>query len=130
MELLVFLYHSFFRNFYLQKKLYPLLVEKYDISQKVLKQLSNLEYRTVLFSIIESPLTVTEISNKNKIPLSSVYKIMQQLLESSLIVKKYSISDNGRITAWYQSRIKDVHISISKFEPTMSLSRNMLLKHE
>ncbi|WP_299290106.1 DUF742 domain-containing protein [Nitrosopumilus sp.] len=111
------------------KKLTPALVDKYDIAQKMLKQLANLESRTVLFSIIKKQETVSEISKKTEIPLSTVYVIISKLFDSALIVKKYNLNDDGRRTVWYQSKVKEVCINITKFEPEISFKKNTLMKH-
>jgi predicted transcriptional regulator len=110
------------------KKIRPLLIEKYDIAQKILYQLTDLESRYILFSIIKKPKTVKEISKERKIPRSSVYKKIQKLKEYSLISEKMDFLDNNHIARYYQSLIKDVEISISKFEPVISFNKNKLAK--
>ncbi|MFQ5782109.1 MAG: winged helix-turn-helix domain-containing protein [Nitrosopumilus sp.] len=112
------------------KKITPLLVEKYDISHKVLNELADLESRHILFSIIKEPKRVQEISKELKIPLSSVYKKIQSLKECSLISEKSDFSENGRIVTFYLSMIKDVKINITKFEPVISFTKNQNMKNE
>ena len=112
------------------KKLRPLLVEKYDISHKVLKELTNLESRHILFSIIKKPKKIQEIAEELKIPLSSAYKRIQSLKDCSLILEKPDFAENGHIVTWYQSKIKDVKITIKEFEPSISFTKNPNLKNE
>lgn len=113
---------------FVKKKVTPLLIEKYDISQKMLKEFSNLESRHILFSIIDKPKKVQDISKKLKIPLSSVYKRMESLKSCSLVSEQTSFSDGGQIVKYYQSKIKDVNISIQKFEPKITFSKNLKVK--
>jgi predicted transcriptional regulator len=116
-------------NFCLPKKVLPILVEKYDIANKIFNELVDLESRHILFSIIEKPKNVQEISEESKIPLSSVYQKIKNLMELSLILEaERRFSARGPIAKYYQSRIDDVKISISKFEPTISFTENLKVK--
>ena len=103
-------------------------VEKYDVSNKILNEITNLESRHVLFAIMEYPKSIKAISAEQKIPLSSVYKRIQSLKECSLIYEKVDFSKNGHKARYYQSRIKDIEISITKFEPKIRFTKNKLMK--
>jgi len=100
-------------------------LKKYDIAQKVILSLADAESRTILFSLIKNPKTATELSEKFKIPLSSVYKKLSDLEDLSLIfVEKILISNNGRKFKLYRSRISKADISIKKPEPLLTLTPN------
>lgn len=100
-------------------------LKKYDITQKVIEALADTESRAILFSIIKSGKTASELSEKLKIPLSSVYKKLADLEELTLIkVEKWMISDKGRKFKVYRSRISKADISIKKPEPTLDLVPN------
>jgi predicted ArsR family transcriptional regulator len=100
-------------------------LKKYDISQKVIEALANSESRAILFSIVKKGNTAAELSDKLKIPLSSVYKKLSDLEELTLIkVEKWMISDKGRKFKIYRSRIKQAEISIKKPEPVLILVSN------
>jgi len=100
-------------------------LKKYDITQKVIEALADAESRTILFSIIRNGKTAAELSDKLKIPLSSVYKKLADLEELTLIkVDKWMISDKGRKFKVYKSRISKADISIKKPEPTLDLVPN------
>jgi predicted transcriptional regulator len=114
----------------LTSRLKPLLVEKYDISQKILKEFADLESRHILFSIITEPKSTQEISSELKIPLSSVYKKIECLKECSLISERVDFALDGRKTTFYQSKISNVEINISKFEPVISFCRNKDMRYE
>ena len=107
-----------------------LLAEKYDISNKILKELTNLESRHILFGIMKYPKSIQDISREQKIPLSSVYKRIESLKECSLIHEKTDFSETGYITKYYQSKIKDIEISITKFEPKITFTKNKLVKND
>lgn len=111
-------------GYHMVTKLKPSLIEKYDISQKIFSELVNLESRYILFSIIKKPKTILEISKETKIPLSSAYKRILILKECSLVSEKTDFIESGHISTFYQSLINDVKISITKFEPSISLTKN------
>jgi predicted ArsR family transcriptional regulator len=100
-------------------------LKKYDITQKVIEALADSESRAILFSIIRKGKTAADLSDKLKIPLSSVYKKLSDLEELTLIkVEKWMISDKGRKYKVYRSRISKADISIRKPEPTLILIPN------
>ncbi|MCV0372609.1 MAG: transcriptional regulator [Nitrosopumilales archaeon CG15_BIG_FIL_POST_REV_8_21_14_020_37_12] len=100
-------------------------LKKYDITQKVIEALADAESRAILFSIIKSGKTAAELSEKLKIPLSSVYKKLTDLEELTLIeVEKWMLSDKGRKFKVYRSRISKADISIKKPEPILNLVPN------
>ena len=112
-------------DIYLSKKLTLPQLKKYDITQKVIEALADAESRAILFSIIRKGNTAAELSDKLKIPLSSVYKKLADLEELTLIkVEKWMLSDKGRKYKVYRSRISKADISIRKPEPTLTLIGN------
>ena len=81
--------------------------------------------RAIIFSIIRKGKTAAELSEKHKIPLSSVYKKISDLEELTLIhVDSWQISEKGRRFKVYRSRIKDAEISIKKPEASLTLTPN------
>lgn len=100
-------------------------LKKYDINQKILEALADLQSRSILFSIIKDGKTALELSEKYRIPLSSVYKKISDLEELALVrVDKWVISDNGKKFKVYKSRISRAEIIIKKPEPSIILSPN------
>ena len=107
------------------KKLTLPQLKKYDITQKVIEALADSESRAILFSIIKKGSTAAELSNKLKIPLSSVYKKLTDLEELTLIeIEKWELSEKGRKYKIYRSRISKADISIKKPEPVLTLMPN------
>ena len=100
-------------------------LKKYDVTQKIIEALADSESRAILFSIIRTGHTAADLSDKLKIPLSSVYKKLSDLEELTLIkVDKWMISDKGRKYKVYKSRISKADISIRKPEATLVLVPN------
>ncbi len=100
-------------------------LKKYDVTQKVIEALADSESRAILFSIIKKGMTASDLSEKLKIPLSSVYKKLTDLEDLTLIeVEKWMISDKGRKFKIYKSRISKADISIRKPDPILNLVSN------
>ncbi len=112
------------------KKSKVLFANKYDISQKILKELANFESRHILFATMKHHKSLQDISREEKIPLSSVYKRINSLKDCSLIHEKIDFAENGHVTRFYQSKIKDIEISITKFEPKITFTKNKLEKND
>jgi predicted transcriptional regulator len=109
----------------LKKKISFAQLKKYDINQKVLEALADAQSRTILFSIIKEGKTAIELSEKYRIPLSSVYKKITDLEAIALIrVEKWEMSDDGKRFKVYKSRISKAEISIKKPEPAIALTPN------
>src|SRR3990172_6188784 len=70
---------------YLKRRLTLPQLKKYDITQKVIEALADAESRAILFSIIKKGRTASDISDKCKIPLSSVYKKLSDLEDLTLV---------------------------------------------
>jgi predicted transcriptional regulator len=109
----------------LKKKVPLSQLKKYDVNQKILEALADSQARSILFSIIKEGKTALELSEKYRIPLSSVYKKISDLEDLALVrVDKWILSDNGKKFKVYKSRISQAEISIKKPEPTITLSAN------
>jgi predicted transcriptional regulator len=107
------------------KKLTATQLDKYDINQKIIKILADLESRTILFSIKQKAKLAEEISQENKIPMSTVYKKLERLENLALVkVDRIELSEYGHRVKYYKSRISEVEISIKKLEPKLTLYRN------
>ncbi len=100
-------------------------LKKYDVTQKVFELLADAESRTILFSVIKKGKTALQLSEKYKIPLSSVYKKISDLEEMTLIeVDSWELSEKGRKFKIYKSRIKEACINIRKPDVNLNLIPN------
>ncbi|MDE1728760.1 ArsR/SmtB family transcription factor [Candidatus Nitrosotalea okcheonensis] len=109
----------------MKKKVSLAQLKKYDVNQKILEALADAQSRSILFSIIREGMTALELSEKYRIPLSSVYKKISDLEELTLVkVDRWSLSESGKKFKVYKSRISRAEISIRKPEPTIILSPN------
>lgn len=109
----------------MKKKVSLSQLKKYDVNQKILEALADAQSRSILFSIIKEGMTALELSEKYRIPLSSVYKKISDLEELTLVkVDKWVLSEGGKKFKVYKSRISRAEISIRKPEPVITLSPN------
>jgi predicted transcriptional regulator len=100
-------------------------LKKYDINQKIFEALADAQSRAILFSIIKKGKTAMELSEKYRIPLSSVYKKISDLENIALIrVEKWVLSESGKKFKVYRSRISKAEITIRKPEPAITLTPN------
>ena len=101
-------------------------LKKYDVTQKVIEMLADAESRAILFSMIKKGKTASELSEKHKNPLSSVYKKISDLQKLTLIqVDSWHISEKCIKFKVYKSRIKNAEITIKKPEPVLILTPNI-----
>lgn len=102
-------------------------IKEYDIGQKILKEFTNIDSRLILFSIVKQSQTAACISGKSNIPLSTVYKKLQNLEDLTLVfVEKIGFSEVGSEKKYYRSRVKGINISISNQEPRLILLKNKI----
>lgn len=95
------------------------------MNQKVLEALADAQSRTILFSIIKQGKTAQDLSERYRIPLSSVYKKISDLDNIALIkIEKWVLSESGKKFKVYRSRISRAEISIKKPEPVITLTPN------
>lgn len=106
------------------KKLSYSQTKKYDINQKVIQELTDLQSRLIIFSIVTQARHIADISRITKIPLSTVYQKLKNLEELSLIFVEKNILEDGHKIKYYKSRVKGIDISISKQEPKIILVKN------
>ena len=109
----------------MRKKISLSQLKKYDVNQKVLEALADAQSRVILFSIVKHGKTAIQLSERCRIPLSSVYKKISDLENIALVrVEKWLLSDSGKRFKVYKSRISKAEISIRKPEPSIILIPN------
>lgn len=100
-------------------------LSQYDVTQQIIETLTNVYSRSVLFSITSKPKDTQAIAEELNISTSTVYKILSNLEELTLVyVDKYIISDAGKKIKFYKSRIKKAEIVLSGNAPILNLQSN------
>ena len=86
-------------------------VFKFDETERkdsLLEIVSDKYCRAILKSILHKPKTVMGISVDEKIPISTVYRRVQTLLDNNLLLTSGMITDDGKKTFLCKSRIKGI----------------------
>ena len=98
---------------------------RYNVTQKILEELSDAEARAILFSSIKEERSAAELSELLHIPLSSVYKKLARLEWLTLItVTRTTMDFNKKRAKVYKSRISKANITIASPEPNTTLIPN------
>lgn len=109
----------------LKKKPTDLKLSKYDINQKIIDELADAESRTILFSIVSKARTAEDLSRLCKIPISTVYSKLNDLVNLSLVsIDKYWFTEHGKKIKFFKSRISKARISIQNSKPVLYLNPN------
>jgi predicted transcriptional regulator len=82
--------------------------------QKALEIFSDNYTRIILSTMMDRPKSVLQISDETKIPPTTVYRKIHQLLDNSLVRISGRIAENGKKNFLYKSKIKSFHMTFTK----------------
>ena len=88
-----------------------LKIEEPERKDSFLEILSDKYCRSILEAIMDTPKSAIEVSREKMIPLSTVYRRIQQLHDSKMIRTSGVITDEGKRLFLYKSKIKAVNTS-------------------
>ena len=88
-----------------------LKIEEPERKESFLEILSDKYCRAILESVMDTSKSAIEISREKDIPLSTVYRRIQQLHDSKMIRTSGVITDEGKRLFLYKSKIKEVNTS-------------------
>jgi len=88
-----------------------LKIEEPERKESFLEILSDKYCRSILEAIMDTPKSAIEVSREKIIPLSTVYRRIQQLHDSKMIRTSGVITDEGKRLFLYKSKIKAVNTS-------------------
>jgi len=83
-------------------------IEDDQKKEAILGIVSDRYCRQILFSTIDRPKSVMEISYENKIPISTVYRRIQTLHDNKLVKVSGLISSDGKKYFLYKSKVKAI----------------------
>ena len=90
-----------------------LKIEEPERKESFLEILSDKYCRSILEAIMDTPKSAIEVSREKIIPLSTVYRRIQQLHDSKMIRTSGVITEEGKRLFLYKSKIKEVNTSFS-----------------
>lgn len=85
-------------------------VENHDI---LLTALSDHDCRRILRETTEQALTANELSGRLDLPLSTTYRKLDLLCETTIIQQTHRLSDGGHHATQYQCNFGQIRISLS-----------------
>ena len=88
-----------------------LKIEEPERKESFLEILSDKYCRSILEAIMDTPKSAIEVCREKMIPLSTVYRRIQQLHDSKMIRTSGVITDEGKRLFLYKSKIKAVNTS-------------------
>ena len=88
-----------------------LKIEEPERKECFLEILSDKYCRSILEAIMDTPKSAIEVSREKIIPLSTVYRRIQQLHDSKMIRTSGVITEEGKRLFLYKSKIKEVNTS-------------------
>lgn len=88
-----------------------LKIEEPERKESFLEILSDKYCRFILEAIMNAPKSAIEISREKDIPLSTVYRRIQQLHDAKMIRTSGVITEEGKRLFLYKSKIKAVNTS-------------------
>ncbi len=90
-----------------------LKIEEPERKENFLEILSDKYCRSILEAIMDTPKSAIEVSREKIIPLSTVYRRIQQLHDSKMIRTSGVITEEGKRLFLYKSKIKEVNTRFS-----------------
>lgn len=99
-------------------------VEDIEKNNSKLEIISDKYCRAILNTTICKPKAVTDIARDTKIPLSTIYRRIQMLVDQNLLSTSGIISDDGKRTYLYKSKIKGITCVFDKGQVEVELELN------
>ena len=90
-------------------EIHPVSLENETLTDKILGVLSDSYSRNILAATIEQPKAASTLTGETGIPISTIYRRLQNLLDVKLLKVSGTISKEGKKYFLYQSKIKEIH---------------------
>ena len=90
-------------------EIHPVSLENETLTDKILGVLSDSYSRNILAATIEKPKAASTLTGETGIPISTIYRRLQNLLDVKLLKVSGTISKEGKKYFLYQSKIKEIH---------------------
>lgn len=79
----------------------------------ILEMISDKYCRTILEVTMDKPKSAMKIANETKIPISTVYRRLQNLTDNRLLRISGTINDEGKKYFLYKSKVKEISTTIN-----------------
>ena len=94
-----------------------MIVSDEPAKQRILAALSDEYYRKILTATVQEPLSALELSKKYEIPITTVYRRIEELVEAGLIAAvKSGRTTDGKWYDLYRSLLRRIDVSFDRGE--------------
>jgi len=87
-------------------------ITEIEVQNLFLNCMADSTLRDILFCTIDEPKPILQISNENGIPLRTVYRKVQYMLDNRLMKISGAITDTGKKFFLYKSRIRSISVKV------------------
>lgn len=103
----------------------PLIVGDEPAKQRILSAMADEYSRKILTATTEIPMSALELSKKYEIPITTVYRRIEELVEAGLIAAvKSGRTTDGKWYDLYRSLLKRIDVSFEKGEVRIDVMVN------
>jgi len=110
-------------------------IEDGQRKESILDIMSDKYCREILRITMNKPMSAIEIAREGKIPISTIYRRLQNLHDSKLVRISGSISEDGKKSFLYKSKVKAISASCNgndveiNIVPNIAVSNNLVENH-
>ena len=102
----------------------PHKIEEESTKDNLLGIVSDKYCRSILKAIMDKPKSVMDLAMECHIPISTVYRRIQNLHDSKMLYTSGSISEDGKKFFLYKSKIKEIQTHFNNGEVQVELVFN------
>ena len=101
-----------------------LIIQEETKKDIILEAVSDKYSRIIMETTLDKPKTALEISTEHEIPISTVYRRLQDLHDAKLLGISGSISDDGKKFFMYRSKVRTISTTFDGSQIQVSVIPN------
>ena len=99
------------------------LISDKEKALEIVRAFSDEYSRKIILALVSHPLRIEEICNEGRIPTSTCYRRIRELVRSGILkVERTGFSNEGKKAVWYTTSFKEVSIDFDSGELTVEVS--------
>jgi predicted transcriptional regulator len=102
----------------------PHRVEEESVKGNLLEIVSDKYCRSILKAIMDKPKSAMELAAESQIPISTIYRRIQMLHDAKMLYTSGHISEAGKKSFLYKSKIKEIQTRFNNGEVKVELVFN------
>ncbi len=104
-------------------------IEDSQRKESILDIMSDKYCREILRITMNKPMSAIEIAREGKIPISTIYRRLQNLHDSKLVRISGSISEDGKKSFLYKSKVKAISASCNGNDVEINIVPNITVSN-